>query len=290
MPADSDATLNAIAAELSVVPPRDFVSARAARAKQIDDRALASEVKALRKPVLAAWAVNVLAQERRAELDRLLEVASALRDAQSALDARRLAELGRERRSVVEKLTELVSQLAEARGERLSPSTVEAARETLNAAVFDADAAAAVASGRLTRPLEASGGFSVDLEGAIAGGAADAPVSPPRKDSPRSAKESAAVARSRAKAERAVRAAEKDAAASARSLAEVTERRERAHEKAEALEERVEKLRQDLAAAERDLAEALERIDDLDAQVADAEKRDAEAQAVVDAARADLPE
>ncbi|MGK9221209.1 MULTISPECIES: transposase [unclassified Microbacterium] len=288
MPADSDATLNAIAAELSVVPPRDFVSARAARAKQIDDRALASEVKALRKPVLAAWAVNVLAQERRAELDRLLEVASALRDAQSALDARRLAELGRERRSVVEKLTALVAQLAEARGERLSPSTVEAVRETLNAAVFDADAAAAVASGRLTRPLEASGGFSVDLEGAIAGGAADAPVSPPRKDPPRSAKESAAVAR--AKAERAVRAAEKDAAASARSLAEVTERRERAHAKADALEERVEKLRRDLAAAERDLAEVLERIDDLDAQVADAEKRDAVAQAAVDAARADLPE
>lgn len=289
MPADSDATLNAIAAELSVVPPSEFVAARTARAKGIDDAALAAQVKALRKPVLAAWAVNVLAQERRAELDRLLDVAFALRDAQSALDARRLAELGRERRSVVEKLAQLVSQLAEARGERLTASTIDAVRETLSAAVFDADAAAAVVSGRLTRPLEASGGFSVDLEGAIAGGAAPAPG--PETASPRKASSKAdeAVARARAKAEKALRSAEKDAAVSARSLAEATERRERAHEKADALEERVEKLRRDLASAERDLAAALERIDDLDAQVADAEKRDAEAQAAVDAARADLP-
>lgn len=285
MPADPDPTLNEIAVELSAVPPSEFVAARTARAKSLGDAALAAQVKTLRKPAVAAWAVNVLAQERRAELERLLGLAAALRDAQAALDARKLAELGRERRTLVDTLTELVSQLADARGERLSTSSVEAVRETLNAAVFDADAAGAVASGRLTRPLEASGGFSVDLEGAVAGGPAEEPSIRPRPDG---SKDDIAAARERLRAGKALRAAEKEASASARDLAKISEQREDAREKAAAIEKRVQELRRELTRVERDLAESLGRLDELDAQVTEAEKRDAQAQAAVDAARTDV--
>lgn len=48
------------------VPPADFIAERAARVKGLDDDpAVAARLKTLRKPVPAAWAVNLIARSRR---------------------------------------------------------------------------------------------------------------------------------------------------------------------------------------------------------------------------------
>jgi hypothetical protein len=196
----SDAPLAEIAAELYVGPLDRFVAARNARAAQTADRDAAAQIRALRKPSVAAWVVNVFARERAAELAEALELAEQLREAQASLDAPALAELGRQRRALTLRLAQDAVSLASDRGSRPTASTVEAVRLTIAAAFFDPDAAVAVASGRLVRELEPSGAFPLD---AIApGGERPTPsAAAPRPDE-------SGVAGERRRAQAAVRAAE----------------------------------------------------------------------------------
>lgn len=78
----TDPSLTEIAAELYSAPPTEFVSTRDARAKQVADRQLASQVKALRKPSIAAWVMNLFATERSDRLAQALQLAEELREAQ----------------------------------------------------------------------------------------------------------------------------------------------------------------------------------------------------------------
>src|SRR5207253_1009285 len=66
-------------------PLETFIAARNALAKalvQAADREGAAVVKALRKPSVAAWALNQLSHTRPAEVERLLAAGEELRDAQ----------------------------------------------------------------------------------------------------------------------------------------------------------------------------------------------------------------
>ncbi|HKT55370.1 MAG TPA: transposase, partial [Microbacterium sp.] len=159
----SDTSLTEIAAELYSAAPEEFVAARNARAADAADREDAARIRALKKPSVAAWVVNVFAHERADRLGQALQLAAELREAQDQLDAATLAELGRRRRALTSQLAHEAGELASARGGRVSPSTLEAVRQTIAAAFFDPDAAVAVASGRLVRELEASGD-PVDLD------------------------------------------------------------------------------------------------------------------------------
>ncbi len=85
--------LDAIAAELYALPPAEFTAARN-REAGMADRSIAAQVKALRKPTVAAWAVNLLARE--GQLGEALELSAALREAQEDLDAAELARLNQE--------------------------------------------------------------------------------------------------------------------------------------------------------------------------------------------------
>jgi len=241
----TDETLESIAAELYSGPPEEFISARNAKAKHAD-AALSAQVKALRKPSIAAWVVNVFARERADELGEALQLAEELREAQEDLDAATLAKLGRERRALTRRLAQGAAELAKARGERITPSTLDAVQQTLSAAFFDQDAATAVASGRLIRELEPSS--TIDLAAVVAGGVSDAPTPPPAPA------DEVGARRRRREAERAVREAEK-----ARDQAE------RTHTKAE-------KSRSDAA---RRVKELTARIEELDAELTKA-KADAE--------------
>jgi chromosome segregation ATPase len=166
MTARPDVTLESIAAELCALPPTDFIAARDARAQVLGDAVLAKGVKALRKPLLAAWVVNLFARERAAALGEALDLAVELREAQQGLDAAALRMLNVQRRALVRSLAQQASALAGTRGEKVTRATTDAVEQTLNAAMFHADAAVAVASGRLLRPLEASSG---DVTDAVAG-------------------------------------------------------------------------------------------------------------------------
>lgn len=202
-----DEDLRRIARELSAVPLGEFVGTRGARASEAANRELAAAIRALRKPSVAAWVMNVFAQERPDELAEALHLAEELREAQADLDAPTLATLGKERRTLTRRLAEQAAELAEARGEKVTPATLDSVHRTISAAFFDENASTAVASGRLIRELEPSD--DIDLDDVVAGGApsSDATVSSEPADE-------LAARRRRRQAERSVQEAE-DALASA---------------------------------------------------------------------------
>lgn len=141
--------------ELYGLPPDEFTRSRDERAKQLrkeGDREAADAVKALRKPTVAAAAVNRLSRSRRKDVDRLLAAGEELQAAQEDLVA------GGDRSAfqrAAARERELVSELAAEAG----PGLEEKVAATLHAAAVDADVAEQVRQGRLAREREAIGGF-----------------------------------------------------------------------------------------------------------------------------------
>ncbi|WES62995.1 hypothetical protein P0L94_11075 [Microbacter sp. GSS18] len=245
--------LDAIAAELYALPPAAFTAARNARAAASAPE-LARRIRALRKPVVAAWAVNLLVAD--GQLTEALDLAAALREAQDDLDAVELAKLGRQRRQLVAALAAHAVELAAEHGVTVSPPAREGVEKTVNAGVMDAAAAAAVSTGRLIAPLEAGGFEPADLAAAVGGTLPGAETPPPRDD--------LAERRARRAAEKAAREAERAANAAGRELAELAARRDRARERAAHLRERIDDLTRDLARLEADLGSVESSIADLD--------------------------
>lgn len=270
----ADPSLEEIAADLYIGMPEDFVGARTAQAKAVGDSALSAKIRSLRKPSVAAWVVNVFAQERAAQLEQALQLAADLREAQEDLDAAALAKLGRERRALTRRLAETAAELARSRGERITPATLEAVEQTISAAFFDPDAAAAVASGRLVRALEPTGSAD-DVRDAVAGEVptlAPAPERPPDELQER---------RARRDAERRVAAAEKELAAAERDRAK--------HEKAaQTLRRQADELSESAADLEAQLAKVRDEQKRLQRDAPAAEKKRAEAAKQAESAAAAL--
>jgi hypothetical protein len=204
--------------DLYGLPLEQFTTARNALAKQ------RPEVKGLRKPNAAAYAVNQLARRHAAELDSFLAAAAQLRNAQVQSGDFRVA-LHEERRAL-----ERLVQLA---GEYAGAPQLPRVRQTLQAAAADESAAAAVRAGQLERELEPAG------FGSLVGGAAPA----------RRKRAAAKPAVDRAAVERA-RVAEREAKAALREA-------ERAETAAEA---ELERARAAVAEAKRRVAEATQRL------------------------------
>ena len=277
--ADDAAQLDAIAVELYALPPDDFTSARNARAAAAD-RSLAAQVKTLRKPTAAAWAVDLLARD--GQLAEALELAGALREAQDDLDGAELARLSRQRRALVAALATQAVDLAAERGVSVSASARADVEKTINAAVMDAAAAAAVMTARLVRPLEASGFDAVDVSDAVGGslpGVPDAP--PPTRDD-------LAERRARKEAERAVREAERAAGEADRELAKIDAKLTKARERSDHLRERIDDLRAELARFEADAEKAAAETRRLDEERTDAAARARSAERDAEKARKSL--
>lgn len=261
--------LDDVAAQLYALTPAEFTAARNARAAAATGD-LARGIKALRKPVVSAYAVDLLAQA--GELGEAIELAGALREAQDDLDAAELTRLGKQRRALVAALARSAADLARDRGVAVSAAAAIEIESTIDAAVRDPAAAAAVLTGRLVRPLAATGIDPVDLDDAVGGSlpgvAATAP--PPRDD--------LAERRARRAAEKALREAERLASEAERRLARTDATLAKARERADHLAERVADLRADL---ERVQAEAVA----AESAVADVEHERAEALAAAQTAR-----
>ena len=169
-----------IADELYALAPEQFTAARDTAAKQArddGDRDLAATIKHWRRPSLGAWLVNQLVRAHPDELDDLLDLGAALREAQDALDGAELRTLSRQRHQAIRGLSEL------AREQRTIADAAQREFEsTLDAALADEGAANAVRSGRLMRSLTSSGLEAVDLTDAVAA-PDDSP--PPRRPTPR---------------------------------------------------------------------------------------------------------
>ncbi|MFF1254852.1 hypothetical protein ACFVYC_20485 [Pseudarthrobacter sp. NPDC058329] len=165
-----DEALAAIANGLYAKPMEDFVEARAAAAKEAagSDKELGAAVRALPKPSVAAWAVNMLALHQPDVLIGLADLGGRMRAAQASLDAAALRELGRERRTVLAAAVDTARSVARQQGRSISDAMATDVEETLRALTADEGAAAAVQSGRLLKTLSADGVNAVELEGSVA--------------------------------------------------------------------------------------------------------------------------
>jgi hypothetical protein len=248
-------TLAEIADELYALAPAEFTAARNARAREVKDSRdleLAQRVVELRKPSPAAWAVNLLARERGAELTDLAELGVAMREAQQDLDRAQLAEFTRQRRALVSALAREAAALAAEARHNLTAAVVDDVAQTLQAALNDPSAAAAVRSGRLVRSLEASGVEPVDLSDAVAAPEASM-VSAPRVEARRAPVRDLAAVRAAKDAER--KADEADAAVRGleRRTEQVQQGRDRLESRLAELEQQVAAVEDELRDAERDL-------------------------------------
>jgi hypothetical protein len=141
--------------ELYGLPDDEFTSARDALAKRLRGekrREEADAVKALRRPSVAAAAINRAVREHGA--DDLLAAGDALRDAHEALlsgkgDAAAVREATTRERDAVREFARL------ALGKGASASTEEKVRATLHAASVDDDVRDLLVAGRLERDAEA---------------------------------------------------------------------------------------------------------------------------------------
>ncbi len=254
--------------ELYGLTPDEFTAARNERAKaakEAGDKELAQEIGKLRKPPAAAWIINQLVRHHGDEIDQFLAVGAALREAQSQLDADQLKELSRERHQVVAAVGRQARALGRRLGHPVSESVATEVEQTLRAALADPDAAAAVASGSLTKTLDYAGlgDTRVDLAGAVAvpgAGPARAPAARP-KPAPaqapeRSEEELEAARREADEAEREATDAEERLAAAERLVSEAEDRRGDLEARVAELERELEEAREGVSAAGREIRTA----------------------------------
>ncbi|MDQ3114018.1 MAG: hypothetical protein M3Q84_07960 [Actinomycetota bacterium] len=152
--------LGAVADELYAGRLEDFTPQRTARAKAAradGDKALAAVVGKLRKPSRSAWAINMLTRSSTAEVERLLELGAAFRQAQDDLDGAELRELTRQRQTLIAAVVEQVRTTAGELGQSISDAIATEVEQTFRAAMADPDAAAAVRGGALTTAISGSG-------------------------------------------------------------------------------------------------------------------------------------
>ncbi|WP_210648536.1 hypothetical protein [Nocardioides sp. SYSU D00065] len=295
MSAKSSDPLLEIADDLYALPLADFTPARDALVKEHKaDKALASSIKGLRKASVAAWVVNLLVRRDPDQVDQLLAVGEALRDAQENLDATQLREFTKQRRQLTASVTTAARRVAREEGVRTTESVADQVEATLTAAMLEPDAARAVRSGLLVTALSATGLGDLDLSGAVALPEAlgfSAKARPAETTAPAKRPQLRVVPDPDADAK--ARAAADERVADAKALLKDAEKEHRASRRAvEKLQARtlqiqseIDELRSQIAALEDTLEEVDDELGEAEAAQAEAEEAVSEAQAEVEAAR-----
>lgn len=275
--------LDQIASELYALPLDEFTAARNSRAKDVDDKSLAKEVRALRKPTASAWLLNVMNLHSGDQLRQALSLGAAMREAQEQLDRSELKKLGTQRQQLISALVKDGTALAEDLGHPMSAAAALEVEQTLRAAMADAGAAAAVSTGRLVRPLEATGWEAVDLTGAVAGtfdaGNTGRIADSDSADEPESQHDPAAEARAE------LEDAEDRSEEAEAQLKRAQERVDRLDRDREALVSQVRELRKRIRALEQDIDGIDDDADDAVRERTEAERAAREATREVERAR-----
>lgn len=273
--------------ELYTAPLDRFVDLRkelSQRAKDAGDWQLSILVLPLRKPTVAAWAINHAVRSDPSDLREFLRFAEDMRAAQAALDGDAMRALSAERAGVLSRVEARVRERAADAGQPLSAAVLEEVRASLIAAIADPRAQEALVCGCLTKPLSYAGLGEVDVRQSVAANSAiSAPPRPPKEPPPglRDASEKRRKTRGRGKTRgKAAAKAEQpapppveepvDPSVPEPSMAARARRRERE----EARRKQIEAVRDRLTAAERDVTAA-------ELEVAEAEQAAQRAQARV---------
>ncbi len=263
--------------ELFALAPEEFTARRDTLVKELKaakEGDLAAKVKALRRPTVAAWALNQVARRHADAVDELIAAGEALAAAQRRLmggdKSSGIREATQARRQAVATLRDHAAAILRDAG--VAPDThLDEVNATLEAASADPDAADALRAGMLQRPLPAPSGLGFgflpapadeDEEPGPDWTPADAPDEEPED-------EDAAAARAEAEKAAAVEDAERRLAEARTRRDEVSEREDSAHAAAAEAKQRAETLRRDLKAAdaeaERTAKEAEAASDDVQA-------------------------
>jgi len=211
----------------------EFVAERTRLAKELRDdgkRDEAAQLAKLRKPNIAAWALNQLARRNRRDVDLLLDAGHRLREAQagvlSGAERKAFEDARKTESETVRRLMREAEQLTS------SAAALRQIGETLRTAAVSEEGRELLARGRFTEPMQASG-FEL-LQGM-------APAKPatrkaPTKDERRAAQEAAVAARAALReAERELRDAEREAERLRKEWEDAQARVERAARKVERL-------------------------------------------------------
>jgi hypothetical protein len=228
--------------DLYGLPLERFTPERDALAKALrkdGQREEAARVSRLRKPSLAAWAVNQLVRTQRGEVDELFKAGDALQKAQANLlagegDSNSLRQKMAAERTAGDRLFERARGLLSSEGHDLSPAKLEQVAETLHAAALDEAARALVEEGCLERELRhvGLGALAASGQGATTRRRSQAS---PRSSELREARRAEAQARRRMeRAARELRIAEERRARTAHQLRAADEKLAAARQEAEA--------------------------------------------------------
>jgi len=168
--------------DLYGLPLEEFTPARDALAKELKAagrKEEAAEVKALRKPSLAAWALNRAARDHPDAIEALRSAGADLRQAQQEAlsgDAGRLREASRALSVEIDRVATLAADALRSAGRPGTAAQQEKLASTLRTAAVDDGAGEALARGVLADELGATG-FS--LLGSVSGDlTATSPASP----------------------------------------------------------------------------------------------------------------
>ena len=280
-------SLEQVADELYGLAPGEFTEARDALVKRLradKERELANQVKGLRRPTVAAWALNQLVRNRRKDVEALLAAGEELREAQEQLvgggDRSAFQRAAAKERELVAKLARDAASLAAEAGVGSSQGLEEKLISTLHAAALDEETAAELGAGRVLRERQAVAGFGGGFDVAPA---PSKPVpkrakqaKPPKEDAAKKERAAAAEAKAReelsaARLEERKAGRERDTAAKA--AARAAERARKAEERAAETARRLDEAREELEKAQDQERAATERHESAVAAVAAAEKK-----------------
>lgn len=158
-----------VADRLYGLSPGDFTAARDAEAKALAaDKGIAARVKALRKPSIAAWAINLLVRREAEQIDQVLALGESLREAAASMAGEELRALTRQRRQLTSALATTARDLAREDDVRLTAAVVDQVEGMLTAAMLDPVAAAVVRSGLVLTAFTSTGVSDLDVEAVCA--------------------------------------------------------------------------------------------------------------------------
>lgn len=278
--------------------PRDaFVAERDGLAKELraaGQRDEAAAVKALKKPSVAAWAVNQALRTQGKAARELWRAGDALAAAQekilagegSGADLRAATE---RERAAVEPLVDAARGLLTASGGDLSETTIERVRQTLHAGAIDPEAREEIASGRATRERAPQGLFGGGEVVAVPASKRERKPAPEREAGP-TKRGRGGTARTREKTTPRERKTTEAARKHEEAAARTREREEAARERKEAAaRERARRAaEQGVAKAERALAAAAKRSADAADRLEAARGEERAAAEALEQARAEL--
>jgi hypothetical protein len=278
--------LDAVADELYGLAPEDFTAtrdARAAAARSAGDRPLAEKIRKLRRPSSSAWAANLLVRERPDEIQPLLQLGQALRQAHHDLDGEELRELSRRQHLLINALSRQARQLAKETGHPISDGVQREVESILHAVLADPSAAQEWAAGRLVKPFRQTVGFPTAEDtaprrapAASTPSTASRPVARARRDRAADEERRRLVEQARQEAadtERELRALEDESATAGREANEADEAENSLQQRVGELAHELKGLQSEQRQARAAAQKARERVRAADRQVREARRR-----------------